>query len=53
MCVSLYIIARQHRDNGSALACADNVIGFFDGRLDPGLVVNRETLSERIEHDEG
>jgi D-3-phosphoglycerate dehydrogenase / 2-oxoglutarate reductase len=27
-----------------ALACADNVIGFFDGRLDPSLVVNPETL---------
>jgi D-3-phosphoglycerate dehydrogenase len=29
-----------------ALACADNVIGFFDGRLDAALVVNRETLRE-------
>ena len=27
-----------------ALACADNVIGFFDRRLDPSLVVNPETL---------
>jgi D-3-phosphoglycerate dehydrogenase len=27
-----------------ALACAENVIAFFDGRIDPALVVNPETL---------
>jgi D-3-phosphoglycerate dehydrogenase / 2-oxoglutarate reductase len=27
-----------------ALACAENVIGFFDGHLDPSLVVNPDTL---------
>jgi D-3-phosphoglycerate dehydrogenase len=27
-----------------ALACAENVIAFFDGRVDPALVVNPETL---------
>ncbi len=27
-----------------ALACADNVLAAFDGRLDPDLVVNREVL---------
>jgi D-3-phosphoglycerate dehydrogenase len=30
-----------------ALACAANVIGFFDGCLDPALVVNPETLSRK------
>jgi D-3-phosphoglycerate dehydrogenase len=27
-----------------ALACAENVLAAFDGKLDPGLVVNREVL---------
>lgn len=30
-----------------AVACAENVIGFLDGTLDPALVVNPETLGSR------
>ena len=30
-----------------ALVCVDNVLGYFDGKLDPALVVNRDALQPR------